>query len=268
MTWGTGAAVVGTVFLLTVLWWAIPSGTHDALLRPKPTRRLARWARSLLVRLALAALAWPHVVDLFLRTRRAPTATRSRAEVWRQGNTVLWRYDSKERRHPEPVLLVHSLVTKPSILDLTPRRSLVGALLAQGFDVYLLDWGEVTWRQAQCGMVAYVEMLREAEAVTLETSGAERFHVVAYCLGATLVLLRLVLDGPRPVASFAAIAPPVDLSVPGGFRSLLGSRHLRPVLALDGGSCVPAALIRESFHLLRPMALRTQWRRLRRRVSW
>ena len=268
MTWGTAAAVAGSILLLAVLWWAIPSGTQEVLLRPKPTRRLARWVRSLLVRFALAVVAWPHLLDVFLRTKRAPTATRSKAEVWRDGNTVLWRYDSKERRHPEPVLLVHSLVTKPTILDLTPRRSLVGALLAQGFDVYLLDWGEVTWRQAHRGMVAYVEVLREAEAVALEASEAERVHVVGYCLGATLVLLRLLLDNPRPVASFAAIAPPVDLSVPGGFRSLLGNKRLRPVLALDGGSCVPAALIRESFHFLRPMAVRTQWRRLRQRVSW
>ena len=91
-------------------------------------------------------------------------------------------------------------------------------------------------------------------------------HLVAYCLGATVALTRLALYPPGPVASLAVIAPPVNLSVPGGFRATLGSRHLKPVLALDGASCVPAALIREAFHFLRPMALRTEWRRLRTRA--
>lgn len=264
------AAGVG-VFLVAV-WVSIPSGTDRRLLHPRPLRRPARWVRSLLVRFALAVIGWPHVVDVLLRTKRAPTATTPKDEVWREGRTVLWRYrgdrsSARARRHREPVLLVHSLVTKPTILDLTPTRSLVGALSAQGFDVYLLDWGDVGWREAGRGLAEHVALLQEAEAQAARASGARRVHLVGYCLGATVALTRLALFPPDRVASFAAIAPPVDLSVPGGFRSTLGSTHLKPVLALDGGSCVPAALVREAFHFLRPMALRTEWRRLRTRST-
>jgi polyhydroxyalkanoate synthase len=196
-------------------------------------------------------------------------ATTPKSEVWREDRMVLWRYDRPaEARHPAPpVLLVHSLVTQPWILDLTPTRSLVRALLAQGFDVYLLDWGDIGRRQAHRGLDDCLGALRAAEGRALEVSGADRLHLVGYCLGATVSLLRLVAQPAERVASFVAIAPPVDLSVPGGFRSTLGSPHLRPVLALDGGSCVGAALVREAFHFLRPMALRTARRRLQRRTS-
>lgn len=261
---GAFAVAFGLV-VLTAAWLRVPIHTDRRLLRPRPLRRLARWARSLAVRFALGVVAWPHVVDLLLRTKHTRVATTPKDEAWRRGNTVLWRYRRPgPPRHAEPVLLVHSLVTEPWILDLTRRRSLVRALLADGFDVYLLDWGKVGRRQAGDGLDEYGEALLTAEEQVLRISDADRLHVVAYCLGATLALLRLVAEPALEVASFTAIAPPVDLGVPGGFRSTLGNRRLRPVLALDGGSCVPAAVIRESFHLLRPMALRTIWHRLRR----
>jgi polyhydroxyalkanoate synthase len=268
----TWVAVAGGVVLVAgMTWWLIPSHTDRRLLRPGVVRRLGRWLRSLLVRFALAIIGWPHVVDVFLRTKRAPTATTPKQEVWRDGRTVLWRYQAEDRpgrrRHREPVLLVHSLVTKPTILDLTPHRSLVRALLSQGFDVYLLDWGDVGWRESSRGLAEHVALLQEAEVRSASASGARRVHLVGYCLGATVALTRLALFPAAPVASFAAIAPPVDLSVPGGFRSTLGSRRLKPVLALDGSSCVPASLIREAFHFLRPMALRTEWARLRSRAT-
>jgi polyhydroxyalkanoate synthase len=266
---GSIAWTAAAVVVVLVAWWSIPKGTDDRLLYPGLLRRLARGVRARAVWFALWLIAWPHVVDILLRTKRMPVATTPKDEVWRdEGNdrTVLWRYArTTPPTRREPVLLVHSLVTQPWILDLLPGRSLVEALLAEGFDVYLLDWGDVGWRQASRGLDDYLDALRTAEQRVLDASGARRLHVVGYCLGATVALLRLATEAHSAVASFAAVAPPVDLSVPGGFRSTLGSRSLRPVLVLDGTSCVPAALIRESFHFLRPMALRTVWHRLRTR---
>ena len=263
--WWAGAALC---VLLVAGWWSIPTATDRRLLYPRPIRRLVRGGRSLAVRFALAVIAWPHVVDVVLHSKNARVGTTPRRRVWKRGNTVLYRYRrDTPATHREPVLLVHSLVTQPWILDLTKTRSLVRSLLAEGFDVYLLDWGDVGRAQAHHGLDEYGDALLIAEEVVLRVSEADRLHLVGYCLGATLALLRLVAEPALEVASFAAIAPPVDLSVPGGFRATLGSRHLRPVLVLDSAGCVPAALIREAFHFLRPIALRTQWRRLRGRPA-
>jgi poly(3-hydroxyalkanoate) synthetase len=46
---------------------------------------------------------------------------------------------------------------------------------------------------------------------------------------------------------------------------MLANRWLRPVWALDGDGCVPAAVVRESFHALRPEAIKAVRRALRRR---
>ena len=46
-----------------------------------------------------------------------------------------------QEKHRVPVLLVPALAATAVCFDLFPNRSVVRYLLAQGFDVYLLDWG-------------------------------------------------------------------------------------------------------------------------------
>jgi poly[(R)-3-hydroxyalkanoate] polymerase subunit PhaC len=205
-------------------------------------------------------LGWPHVVDLMLGVSGAPVASTPCDKVWESGPATLWRYRGA-RRHAEPVLLVHALVTKPWILDLTPSRSLVGSLVDEGFDVWLLDWPDAP--SAADGLSAYAQALMAAEAEVLRICRASRLHLAGYCSGGTLVLARAAARLDPSLASIAAIAAPVDFGVPGGMRTLLASRWLKPALALDASSCVPPAVVRESFHALRPSALRTVWRRMR-----
>ena len=40
-----------------------------------------------------------------------------------------------------PLLIVYALVNRPYMMDLQEDRSLIRGLLAQGLDVYLIDWG-------------------------------------------------------------------------------------------------------------------------------
>ena len=65
--------------------------------------------------------------------------------IHRDGKVVVRRYRNvfrKRRRHALPVLLVPPLMVKPFIFDLFHRRSLVEFLLARGFRVYLIDFGD------------------------------------------------------------------------------------------------------------------------------
>ena len=62
--------------------------------------------------------------------------------VWTKGPAKLYRYEPEgEKSYPVPILLVYAHILKPYILDLVPGNSCVEHLLAEGFDVYLLDWG-------------------------------------------------------------------------------------------------------------------------------
>ena len=88
-------------------------------------------------------------------TSRAPTSCCRRSKsrqgsrpgesVWTHNKACLYRYErapgADATRRGVPLLLVYGFVLKPYILDLVPGNSLVEHLVAEGFDVYLLDFG-------------------------------------------------------------------------------------------------------------------------------
>lgn len=257
------AVVLWVLVAAATTFFALPRDTDRRRVRARGLRRLIRAERTAVVRVVLWLLGWPHLFDVLFfgaaRDRRRAAATPSDT-VWQHGQARLLRYQGGPRTHPEPVLLVHSTVSEPWILDLTPTRSLVRHLVDAGFDVYLLDWGAPGRKESGHGIVQYLDVLRVAETAVLSTSGAERLHRIGYCFGASVCLFDAASSHVR---STVLIAPVVDFTAPGGFQRVIGSSWLPPSLALDSAGCVPAAIIRESFHGLRPQALKTMWARFR-----
>jgi polyhydroxyalkanoate synthase len=49
--------------------------------------------------------------------------------VWKRDKVELWRYRSDRRRWRPPVFIVHSLISRSYVLDLSPDNTLVGRLL-------------------------------------------------------------------------------------------------------------------------------------------
>jgi polyhydroxyalkanoate synthase len=240
--------------------------TDRRQLRPPLPVALARTARSLVLRAAAALSGAPHVVEVALGLTRAPVAVTPRNPLGNHGPAVLWHYPATAARRGPPVLLVHSVVTRSWVLDLLPGVSLVQALQEAGRDVHLLDWGTPGPAQADAGLEAYAQVLLWAQEIVRRRTRSPALHLVGYCAGGTLALATHAAHGTAGVASLAVVA------APGGHRRrrrgmgrLLGSPYLPVLLALDGRGLVPASLVRESFHALRPRALRTVRQVLRRR---
>lgn len=63
--------------------------------------------------------------------------------VWSSGQTrVIW-HAAKGRAPKARILAIPSMINGPEILDILPDRSLLRWLAEQGFDVYLLEWGDL-----------------------------------------------------------------------------------------------------------------------------
>ena len=78
--------------------------------------------------------------------------------VWRRDRAELWRYRGDVPiRYDPPLVFVHSLVSRSYILDLRPGNSAVEFLVAQGFDVFLVDWGVPDERDAENTIETYVD---------------------------------------------------------------------------------------------------------------
>ncbi|MGA9277505.1 alpha/beta fold hydrolase, partial [Ilumatobacter sp.] len=119
-----------------------------------------------------------------------PLATSPHTVVWERDRAQLRRYDSTQRRHETPLLLVMSLVSTSKLFDLRPHNSFVAYLLQAGFDVYLLDWGLADERDAANDLATYVDhyIVGAVEAIS-ELIGEEQVDVVGYCFGGDLALL-------------------------------------------------------------------------------
>lgn len=245
------------------LWWTVvvayflvaPGSTDRRLLRAGPLRATARSWRAYQQRVAAGLASWPYTVLRTLGLGRQPAPGRPHDEPWTMGPVRLVRYPGDGSR--PPVLLVHSFISRPSILDLAPGRSVIGALTEAGHDVHLLDWGVPGRNQARTGFEGYVATVQLAIDAVVGRTGP--VLVVGYCMGAALAM---AADADRPgrVAGIVALAPPGDLSAAGGLHRQLRRTAFRPAWVLDGDGLVPGAVIRESFHILRPDAIRGGWR--------
>ena len=256
------ALCAGFGLLLFGLEWLVTrrGAPPGSLLRPLPVRiwRSFRW---FWFRIGLGLFSWPHVFDVVMGTGKAPVAVSENEVIWSRGTATLRRYG---QGGGEAVLVVHSLVSKPWILDLAPGRSLLEFLVNEGFDAYLLDWGDPSAAEASRGLSACTDLLMEAEKEVMKRSGRPKMHLVGYCLGGLLCLLRAGARTHSNISSIVALATPVDFTIRVGLQPLISRRLFKPAYFLDATGCVPAPALRESFHILRPQALRTvigAWKR-------
>ncbi|AJP57693.1 poly-beta-hydroxybutyrate polymerase [Pandoraea vervacti] len=131
----------------------------------------------------------------------------------------------------EPVLIVPSWLLKYYILDLEAQHSLVGYLVAQGHNVFMMSWHNPGPHARDRGLEDYLESglltaLREVRRLT----GNVPVHACGYCLGGTLLAIGAATlarrDSERParsrdredanaLASVTLLAAQTDFSEPG-----------------------------------------------------
>jgi polyhydroxyalkanoate synthase len=152
--------------------------------------------------------------NVVLTTDDAAIGATPRDVVWTHRGTTLYHYRPSDRRYPVPLLLVFALINRPLVFDLRPGGSLIEYLLEEGFDVFLLDWGQPDEEDSDMGLDNYVcDELHWAIRETLRASGADELTLMGWCLGATLCAMYCGLDwGERgmPVRNLALLTMPID----------------------------------------------------------
>jgi poly[(R)-3-hydroxyalkanoate] polymerase subunit PhaC len=148
-------------------------------------------------RVSRAPLAALELSNVLLTTGDAVVGATPRDVIWTHRETTLYRYRSSKRTFPVPLLLVFALINRPEIFDLRPGGSLVEYLLAEGFDVFLVDWGVPGEEDADTGFEEYVcDELHWAIREALRASAAEELTLLGWCMGATMCAMYCGLDQP------------------------------------------------------------------------
>ncbi|MBT8491649.1 MAG: alpha/beta fold hydrolase [Deltaproteobacteria bacterium] len=176
----------------------------------------------------------------------APTA---RAAVAENGTATLYRFgDGQSTRGP--VLLIPSLINRWYVLDLRAGASLVEALVADGFDVFCLDWGAPQDEDRYLSWDDVLARLHRMVRRTLRIAGAEQLALVGYCMGATLSAIYTALY-PDNVRALINLAGPIDFEHAGMLGEMVDKDHFDAEHVANAGN-VSAGQMQGGFSAMQP----------------
>jgi polyhydroxyalkanoate synthase len=190
-----------------------------------------------------------------LASADAPVGLTPKELVWRKNKARLYRYTrSVPATHRTPIFLVLPLINRAYILDLRPGASFVEFLLAQGHDVFLIDWGTPGDEDRALDITTLItRYLPRAAKVIQRTTGQRKMTVLGYCIGGTLAACFAALH-PEVARNLVLLTTPIDFADAGQFGQMT-ARGVFPVERLtDTFPIVPAQVPDIGTKLLNPMA--------------
>ena len=141
-----------------------------------------------------------------------------------------------EQVHETPIVIVTPWINKFYILDLTPTKSLVKYLTAQGFSVFITSWKNPTADMGSVGFDEYLlEGVDEVIATVCRLRGVTQVHLTGYCIGGTLVTTymawasRQYSENKVPVAHWTLFTTLTDFSRPGDIEVFIDEGAIRAI---------------------------------------
>ncbi len=113
----------------------------------------------------------------------------------------------------DPVLLVTPLAAPSLCFDLRRDCSLVEHLVAGGRPTYLVEYGQVSFKDRSLGMEPWIdEVVPAAIRAVSAHAGGRPVHVVGWSLGGIFTLLAAAAQPDLPIASVSLVGAPLDTS--------------------------------------------------------
>jgi polyhydroxyalkanoate synthase len=162
-----------------------------------------------------------------------------------------------------PIVIVTPWINKFYILDLNARKSLVKYLVEQGFDVYITSWKNPGEELRDVGFDDYLSdgIVRIVDTAR-EISGAEKVHMVGYCIGGAALAAYLAWANRHwpaaevPVVSATFFTTLVDYHKPGDVEVFLDEGSVRWLSrAMDRKGFLDGKEMAAAFRLLRSNSL-------------
>jgi polyhydroxyalkanoate synthase len=209
--------------------------------------------------------AWKNATEQLSKLDATPEATGTMRSVdvgqtpsevvYEENKLELHRYEARtETQHDVPILVVYALINRPYILDLQSDRSVIRTLLDQGFDVYMIDWGEPSTLDTELGLEDYVyRYLDNCVDVVRERSGRSSINLLGYCMGGTMSAMYASLF-PEKVRNLGLMAAGLCFDDTGGVLELWGDdEYYSPRDLKDTYGNVPAEFLDVGFALMDPV---------------
>jgi len=235
---------------LAAAWTAVQSGTAE----PRQQRTVQRYLDALAVKARLGPTYYADPTTV-------PVAPTPRTLRFQQDRIELFQYDSEPAtRRGAPVLIVYSVINRSYILDLCDGGSFVQHLLAQGLDVWMVEWNGAVSGDHDTTLDSYVDPgLSGCVAHIQQATGVPRVSLFGHCIGGTLAAMYAALY-PDTVERFVLLTAPFT-EAEGGIVAAVTDRavfDVDAVVAKHGH--MPAKLIRYTFVALKPYHELGKWK--------
>jgi polyhydroxyalkanoate synthase len=189
-----------------------------------------------------------------------PAGVTPREEIFAQDKMRLYRYtapDAPKKKLRTPVLIVYALVNRPYMTDLQENKSLIRGLIAQGLDVYLIDWGYPDRGDRFLTMDDYINGYIDACVDQVRARhGVKSVNILGICQGGAFSLCYASLHAAK-VKNLITMVTPVDFHTPDNMLSRW-VRHVDVDALVDSMGNIPGDLMNWTFLSLKPFRLMGQ----------
>lgn len=164
------------------------------------------------------------------------------------------------------IYMATPLINKPELFDLASGKSVIEAMIKQGYNIYMVDHGDPGWEETELGLDFYGKTIPDFYLdIIKKRHPQDEIYVMAYCMGGTLILPylarraeELMAEGkPMDIKKIALMASPMKFddedSGHNPIRSLI-RRDYDPYLMkeLFGSVNIPPQVIEAGMNEIQP----------------
>lgn len=120
-------------------------------------------------------------------------------------------YAAANKQFKEPLVFVAPLAINMAIYDLYPYRSLIKYFQNVGFDVYLVDWGRLKFKDRHLNFLSFIkDFIPKAIELVRAHSGSEQISLHGWSMAGIFVTLYTALNQPNHVKNLIVLGSPID----------------------------------------------------------
>lgn len=193
--------------------------------------------------------------DVLLGDLKSEIAITPYDVVYQQDRVKLKHYKTSiKKKIRTPLLLIYALINRETMLDLQPGRSVVENFLAQGVDVYMIDWGYPTRKDRYLGIDDHVNVyINDFVDIIRERNNVPKINVMGICMGGTFSVIFSALH-PEKVQNLITTVTPTNFAIDTGLLNIW-MRNIPVDQMIGTFGNIPGDFLNFGFLLLNPARL-------------
>lgn len=176
--------------------------------------------------------------------------------VYQEDRVRIKHYKSSSSKKPfqTPLVIVYALINRETMLDLQPGRSVVQNLLAEGVDIYMVDWGYPTRKDRYLTISDHVNgYMDNVVDFVRRRHKVQKINLMGICMGGTFSVMYAALH-PEKVKNLITTVTPTNFDTSKGLLHVW-TKDLEFSKLIDAYGNIPGDLLNVAFLLLNPARL-------------